>query len=154
MNVRHHFAKLLQTSFTVFSPKWCNLDENTCGREWGMAINPPSLAAFECLLPKCWKKKSAVDLQPRLHETQEKMNESDPSQELMKKKKHRNLENNNDKLSHAWPRDPQQKWIQTLDAKPSPLLPRTTALPRCHVHITWLGQQVNKLGKKWHPYHL
>jgi hypothetical protein len=48
------------------------------------------------------------------------MNRQDPSQELMKKRKQRNLDNNNDKLSHAWPRDPQQKWIQTLDER-SPL---------------------------------
>jgi hypothetical protein len=39
------------------------------------------------------------------------MNRQDPSQELMKKRKQRNVENNNDKLSHAWPRDPQQKWM-------------------------------------------
>jgi hypothetical protein len=76
------------------------------------------------------------------------MNRQDPSQELMKKKKQRNLENINDKLSHAWPQDPQQKWIQTLDAKPSPLLPRKMALPHCHIHITWLGQQANKPEKK------
>jgi hypothetical protein len=31
VNVRHRFAKLLQTSFTIFSPKWCSLDENACG---------------------------------------------------------------------------------------------------------------------------
>jgi hypothetical protein len=56
------------------------------------------------------EERSPVDLQPRLHKTQEKMNESsDLSQELMKKRKQRNLKNNNDKLSHAWPRDPQQK---------------------------------------------
>jgi hypothetical protein len=33
------------------------------------------LVAFECLLPKGWKKKIAINLQLRLHKTQEKMNE-------------------------------------------------------------------------------
>jgi hypothetical protein len=93
-------------------------------------------------------------LQPRLHKTQEKMNESLRSiSRVNEEEKQRNLENNNDRLSHAWPQDPQQKWIQTFDAKPSPLLPCTTALPHCQVHITWLGQQTNRLGKKRHPYH-
>jgi hypothetical protein len=77
----------------------------------------------------------------------------DPSQKLMKNRKQMNFDNNNDKLSHAWPRDPQQKWIQTLDAKPFPLFSHTTALLHYHVHITWLGQQTNRPGKKQHPYH-
>jgi hypothetical protein len=67
------------------------------------------------------------------------MNRQNPSQELMKKKKQRNIENNNDKLSHAWPWDSQQKWIQTFYAKPSPLLPRTHGLPSlsCPYHMAW-----------------
>jgi hypothetical protein len=57
----------------------------------------------------------------------------------MKKRKQRNLDNNNDKLSHAWPQDPQQKWIQTLDAKPFPLLPHTHGPPplSCPHHMAW-----------------
>jgi hypothetical protein len=80
------------------------------------------------------------------------MNREDPSQELMKKRKQRNLENNNDKLSHAWPRDPQQSGSKPLMRNPLPFFLAHTALPRCHVHITWPSQQTNRPVKKQHPY--
>jgi hypothetical protein len=40
-----------------------------------------------------------------------------------------------------------------LMRNPIPFFPTHMALPRCHVHITWPGQQTNRPGKKRHPYH-
>jgi len=75
----------------------------------------------------------------------------------MKNRKQRNLNNNNDKLSHAWPQDTQQKCIQTLDAKPlmqNPLPFFPAQRPSFAItSISRLGQQTNKSGKKRQPYH-
>jgi hypothetical protein len=76
------------------------------------------------------------------------MNCQDPFQELMKKRKQKNFDNNNDKLSHAWPRDPQQKWIQTLDGKPtlSPFSPHNGPPSLSHPnHMAW---PINKHAEK------
>jgi hypothetical protein len=73
------------------------------------------------------------DLQPILHKTQERMNESSGSISRV------NEEEN--KLSHAWPRDPQQKWIQTLDAKPCEAFLHTFHNKIC-THKTQLGVEL------------
>ncbi len=116
--------------------------------------NPPSLAAFECLLPKGWKKKrSAVDLQPRLHKTQKKMNESSGSISRV---------NEEEKTEESW----KQQWQaipyltpgSTTKVDPNPWcenpLPFFLAQrPSLAVGRERLGQQTNRPGKKRHPYH-